>query len=222
MRKPTTVFFDAGGTLLKVREPVGSTYARFAMQYGVKVDSQRISEIFPKVFRSLHVRPPGTIPCNGDDRNWWHQVVHQCLLYAGWPENKPTHAVFEALYNHYEDASCWMLFPETLPVLERLHAEKVPCYLLSNWDSRLRTILQGLGIYKFFVDHIISAELGCAKPHADIYQLAARRAAIAPSQAVMVGNEIEMDVAPALACGWRAAFAVDRPQRDLSYIFSLL
>ncbi len=222
MNRRPTVFFDAGGTLLKVREPVGITYARFAAEHGVKLDEERVCEAFPKVFRSLHIRELGTIPSNGDDRVWWHEVVRRCLWIGGWPQDKPTEPVFQALYDHYEDASCWMLFPETLSVLERLRAEGVPCYLLSNWDARLRKILRGLGIDDFFADYIISAEVGCAKPHAAIYELAAQRANVRAADAVMVGNEMEMDVKPALACGWRAAFVVDRPQRDLTYLFSIL
>jgi putative hydrolase of the HAD superfamily len=222
MKQKPRVFFDAGGTLLKVRQSVGTTYAEFARRFGVELDAERVREAFPKVFRSLHIRQPGTIPSNGDDRAWWHEVVTRCLRIGGWPEDKPTDAVFSALYDHYEQATCWVLFPETLGVLERLRSEGVPCYLLSNWDRRLRTILRGLGIDGFFADFVISAEVGCAKPHAAIYELALQRAGVAASEAIMVGNELEMDVEPALACGWRAAFAVERPQRDLNYLFAIL
>lgn len=216
------VFFDAGGTLLKVRESVGATYARFAAARGVALDAERVREAFPKVFRSLHVRPPGTIPSDGDDRAWWHEVVHRCLVLGGWPKDRSTAEIFHALYDHYEDANCWELFPETVQVLEQLQDAGVPCSLLSNWDARLRTILRGLGIDGFFQEQIISAEVGCAKPHGAIYELAAKRAGVCAKDAIMVGNEIEMDVEPPLAMGWRAAFSVDRPNRDLTHLFSLL
>ncbi|MCS7063550.1 MAG: HAD-IA family hydrolase [Methylacidiphilales bacterium] len=216
------VFFDAGGTLLKVRQSVGITYAEFAARYGVKLDVEKVREAFPRVFRSLHIRDPRSIPRNGDDRAWWHEVVRRCLEIGGWPAGRPTDEVFEALYWHYEQASCWELFPDTVPVLKRLKEIGIPCYVLSNWDSRLRTILRGLGIYDYFEDHIISAEVGHAKPHAGIYDVALSRADVRADQAIMVGNEMEMDVAPPLALGWRAAFAVDRPRRDLGYLFTLI
>ena len=58
-RRILAVVFDAVGTLLLLREPVGETYARFALPYGVTLPAGRLQDAFTRV---LAAAPPNLHP----------------------------------------------------------------------------------------------------------------------------------------------------------------
>ena len=73
------IVFDVGGTLIYTADPVGETYARFARAHGVKLPSEDTTTAFREAMKSSSPRPKGTIPCDGNDRAWWKQVVTRSL-----------------------------------------------------------------------------------------------------------------------------------------------
>jgi len=92
------------------------------------------------------------------------------------------------------------------PTLELIRALR-PAYrlgVLSNADVTLRARLdEGLGIAKCFDDIVCSAEVGVAKPDAEIYALACRRLGLAAEACVFVDDH-EPNVRAAAALGLRA------------------
>jgi HAD superfamily hydrolase (TIGR01509 family) len=83
--------------------------------------------------------------------------------------------------------------------------------IVSNADATLRARLgDGLGILDLFDDVVCSAEVGCAKPEAEIYALACRRLGEAPAACVFVDDH-EPNVQAAVAAGMRGVlYRVDR------------
>src|SRR5690606_35985831 len=82
--------------------------------------------------------------------------------------------------------------------------------ILSNFDPRLRPLLDDLGIARHFDPIIISCEVGSEKPHAAIFE-AARTACgqLTPDQFALIGDTPSEDIAGALNAGWRACL-IDR------------
>ena len=75
---------------------------------------------------------------------------------------------------------------------------------LSRGDAEVREDFQGLGL-DHFVDHVVTSySTGWEKPHPAMFKRALAEAGIAASEACMVGDDLELDVAGAKGVGMRA------------------
>src|SRR5271156_3217624 len=165
-----TIVFDVGGTLLYPADPVGETYARLARAHGVKLHAEATTTAFREAMKSSCPRPKGTIPCDGDDRGWWKQVVARSLHENAFADPAAFDAFFEEVYLHFARPDAWGIYPEVLEVLEALRDHGVDLAVLSNWDARLHTVLDGSGLGEFLPNRFISSELGWEKPDPAIYR----------------------------------------------------
>jgi putative hydrolase of the HAD superfamily len=86
--------------------------------------------------------------------------------------------------------------------------------VISNFDRRLYTVLDELGLSPFFDAVIISSEVGASKPHRRIFEAAMNMAGARPEQCLHIGDDASADVAGAEALGIRALH-VRRPETTL-------
>ncbi|MBL9142771.1 MAG: HAD-IA family hydrolase [Verrucomicrobiaceae bacterium] len=208
------VFFDAVGTLIRLKEPVGSTYSAVALQYGIDLPPEHLEA----AFRSEWARCPapfheGSAP--DDDREWWRDLVNRVFETAGIVGGVGSD-LFDDLYDHFARPDTWEVFPDVRPALERL-AVRCRLFVLSNFDRRLRRILGGHGLDSCFDGMIISSEVGVSKPHPRIFDVALRAARIPPGSCLHVGDELKADGDGAREAGMRF-FHVRRPEHGLDRI----
>jgi len=87
--------------------------------------------------------------------------------------------------------------------------------VIANWDERLPSLLDALGISAYLDVVITSREAGVEKPAQAIFT-AAREATGVPagSRAVHVGDTFSRDVAGAAACGWDAVFVTSKARLE--------
>jgi putative hydrolase of the HAD superfamily len=116
------VTFDAAGTLIAPREPVGATYARIAGLHGIAADAATTDAAFRRAFASA---PPMTFPeaapsdIARHERGWWRAVVADTLGPAA--AARPSFdACFDTLFSHYASATAWTLFADAPPALRAL------------------------------------------------------------------------------------------------------
>ena len=76
----------------------------------------------------------------------------------------------EDVYLYYAKPEAWEMYPEVLEVLHALRDYPVDLVVLSNWDARLHTVLDGLGLGEYLPQRFISSELGWEKPNPAIYR----------------------------------------------------
>jgi putative hydrolase of the HAD superfamily len=94
-------------------------------------------------------------------------------------------------------------FPETLDVLEHW-AARLPLALVTNGVSRLqRDKLAVTGIGGYFSVVVASEEIGVGKPDPAMFQAALSAVGVAADEVVMVGNDLDRDVAGARNAGIR-------------------
>jgi putative hydrolase of the HAD superfamily len=211
-----TLFFDAAGTLIRPAEPVGRTYAQHALSHGIHAEPEAIMKAFRMAWMET---PPPLHPAGqsakDDDRGWWQALVGEVFSRVlGGPLNEGVlDALFGGLYLHYAQPQAWSVFEDVVPALDDLSRDH-RLLVLSNFDRRLRSILVGHDLLKYFEQVIISSEVGAAKPHSRMFQAALAAGGCLPQEALHIGDDVKCDLAGAQNCGIHA-FHVQRPENGL-------
>jgi putative hydrolase of the HAD superfamily len=208
------ILFDAVGTLFYLTGTVGEHYALVGREVGLDLDARALDRAFLAAFARMPLRAPGDGPREDDDKGWWRQLVE--LVFRDAAPNVSEldrDNFFEIAYEHFAEAGVWQLYPEVLEVLERLRA-RFTLAVVSNFDGRLRMILEQIGISTFFSFVFVSSEVGVDKPHPEIFRRALRFINLQPQEVLHVGDDPERDWAAAGAAGL-LVFHLDRSSNSL-------
>jgi putative hydrolase of the HAD superfamily len=202
------VVFDAVGTLLLLREPVGETYARFARAHGVAVPASRLGEAFGRV---LAVAPPnvhtGVTPdvAAERERGWWRERVRETFCAAdGMARFDDFDLFFARLFSHYAGAAAWRLAAGATQCLASLEARGLSLGVLSNFDRRLRGLLESLGLQDRFAVVTLPSDAGAAKPERAIFEACLARLGLPAERVLYVGDRAQLDIAAAHQAGLHA------------------
>jgi len=163
----TTIFFDVGGVL--AIDFIDWKLGDLAKKYSIPIESLQPAR------RKYRLRADmGEI----SDPEFWIKVLAEVAITAE-PED-------------------WNLYKYMVEIdgvrasVERLKENGHSVAILSN-DSREMAgqRRQRFGFNRLFHDVIISSEVGCIKPHAEIYHLAARRLHTEPEQCLFIDDRPE-------------------------------
>ena len=208
------IFFDAAGTLFHLPKGVGYHYAIAGRGVGLNLDARAVDRAFASAWKQMPRRETTRLPREDDDKGWWRELVDRVMEeVAPQTHELDRDAFFEAAYGHFAEAGVWELFPEVIETLEALRPQH-RLAVISNFDGRLRMIVEQLGISKFFDHLVISSEVGADKPEPFIFQRALQLVGVAPDEAMHVGDDPAGDWESAAAAGMRV-FRLDRPQNSL-------
>lgn len=214
------VFFDAAGTLIRPVRRVGESYALAAAKYGKTIPSSAISARFRSCFESAPpLAFPGASPAELPDleRNWWEQLVQRVL--DPWQPFERFDEYFSDLFGYFARPDAWSLYPEVPETLAALKRRGLFLAVISNFDSRLLQILEGLHALRWFEDVLISSRVGYAKPAQEIFESALDGHEIAANYAVHVGDSEEKDFQGAINAGLKGVL-LDREGEHVSAAFS--
>jgi putative hydrolase of the HAD superfamily len=214
MPRIRAIVFDAGGTLLYPVDPIGETYARFAKPHGVRLSPEPTTAAFRQAMKDGAPRNKGGVPHDGNDRAWWKQIVQRSIPENSFKDTAVFETFFEELYLYFAKPDAWGLYPEVLEVFEALRDHSVDLAVLSNWDARLHSVLDGLGIGERLPQRFISTELGWEKPDPAIYRHVADVMRLPASALLSVGDDARNDVEGPRKAGWQT-LQIERPKRDL-------
>ncbi len=184
-------FVDAAGTLIKPREPVGITYARAARARGIDADPVVVEQRFRQAFKrhaALGERQ------RGDGRAFWGPVAKEAI-------GADDDVLVEQLWAHYSLPRAWWVDEGALNVLGHVARTGVKLGIVSNWDTRLRTLYNRFALDRMFPVLICSAELEVDKPDPEIFLAACTAAGVRPSEAVHIGDDAVNDVGGANRAG---------------------
>ncbi|MEV5161475.1 HAD family hydrolase [Streptomyces sp. NPDC053728] len=101
--------------------------------------------------------------------------------------------------DHYE--ASWALFPDTVPVLDRLAGSFRHAVLSNSTVHHQDRKLRALGVRDRFEAVVCAAELGISKPEAGAFHAACQALELDPHEVAYVGNEPDIDAAGAVAAG---------------------
>jgi putative hydrolase of the HAD superfamily len=215
------IFFDAAGTLFHLPRGVGYHYALVGEEIGLKLDSRQLDRAFNSAWNAMPWRESIDGPREDDDKGWWRQLVDLVVNEVAPSLNElDRDNFFEIAYEHFAEAGVWELYPEVLEVLEKL-SPRFQLVVISNFDGRLRMILDQLGVSKFFKHVFLSSELGADKPDSEIFRRALNLIHLESSEVLHVGDDPERDWKAATGAGL-SIFQLDRKKNSLRDLLSIL
>jgi len=220
------VYFDCGGTLLRVRSSVGAIYSERAAKLGFQVGAELLDDRFIDAWRASRARSRERNYSCSDEvlRDEWLQIVSHTFGEAIPQED--IGRVFEDLYEYFVAPSAWALDPGIRPMLQALREKGLGLGIFSNWDRRLEGTLKELGLLDLFDHLIVSNEVGWEKPHPAIFREAIEKSGFEPDKILHVGDSMEADILPAtelgLAALWVGASPSNKPPPQGVYRFDSL
>jgi len=204
------VFFDVGNTLLHPYPSVGEVCRQILAEEGHTHDLSAIDAIMPLVDEYYEDR------CQSDDTFWtdegetsqvWvgmYSLMCRRLGIADEPER-----IARRVYDEFGDPARWRAYPDVEPAFRRLRARGLRLGVISNWDRRLASLLDGLGLGELLESVVSSADVGMRKPDPRVFELACDRLGVEPAQAAHVGDHHYADITGATAAGMTAVL-IDR------------
>lgn len=202
---PQVIFLDAVGTLFGVRGSVGEVYAELARSFGVEVDAKPLNRAF---YESFKAAPPPIFPDVAPaelpvkEFEWWRDIAIDTFRQMGVLDRfADFDEFFDRLYAHFATADPWFVYPDVYPALDRWREMGIALGIVSNFDSRLYTVLNVLDIGDFFSSVTISTEVGAAKPERQIFTTALNKHGCPAGAAWHIGDSYSADYEGANASG---------------------
>lgn len=210
--------FDVFGTIYTPSGSVGQQYCSVIRQIvgkDVKLSSSDIDLKFKQAFQSVSRQYPN----HGKNsqittKDYWKMIIAQSL-----PDSFDTSAIVDPLYNHFSSKHAYRLYPDVRPTLEKLSSQGFKLAILSNSDSRTRSVLKDFGILKYFDRVILSEEIEHEKPSPEAYStvLNSFSTPIDLGNVWYIGDSVSNDFDASIAVGWNAVL-VDRSSEVLSLL----
>ena len=222
LSKYKAVFFDVGGTLLRVEPSVGDVYANYARPFGFQGSAEELNQLFQKEWANLGgIESLGKKSGEQEEKNFWKRLVFQVFEHSGGLENFEHY--FEIIYKAFEHKDHWHIFDDVIvsDLLRKLKQSGVILGVVSNWDSRLHAILKSTGLAGYFDFILASAEVGSAKPDKKIFLEAVRRSEVSVGQVCHIGDDIRADIEGANNVGIEAIL-IDRNKKYKKKDFAIV
>lgn len=221
MRSPQVIFVDAVGTLFGVRGSVGEQYAKIARDFNVSLDPQLINLAFYQAFQAAPKiafpdMPQSEIPTA--EYQWWRSLAEQTFSQTGDLSNFLDFEVFfKSLYAYFATAEPWFIYEDTWLALDTWKKQDITLGVLSNFDSRIYSVMKALRLEDYFSSITISTEIGAAKPDRLIFEsaLAKHQLERSPNLAWHIGDSFGEDYIGADAVGI-TAFWLNRDYKPAS------
>jgi putative hydrolase of the HAD superfamily len=205
------VFFDVGNTLLYAYPSVGRVCEEILRASGRVHALGEIESVLPLVeaYYEDRYRTDDTF-WTSDERaaDVWTGMYSLLCRRLGIPDEEAI-PLAHAVYDAFGEADRWRAYDDVAPAFERLRARGIKIGIISNWDTRLERVLDGLGLGSLVDCVVSSAVVGLHKPDPRIFELACERLGVDPARCAHVGDHYYSDVVGARAAGMRPVL-IDR------------
>ncbi|CAI7766576.1 unnamed protein product [Closterium sp. NIES-53] len=190
--QPRALLVDAMGTLIETSEPEHKVYKSVGQNYGVSLSAE---EILRRYRMAYSKQWRGSLRYEGEALPFWHHVISESTGCSN-----PNFA--EELHSYYATQSAWRLSdPHAHEAFAAIRQAGIKVAVVSNFDSRLRSVLQSLGCLDCFDAVAVSAEVRAEKPCGKIFHAACDMLDVRPDEVVHVGDSWKNDIGGAKAAG---------------------
>ena len=200
------VFFDVGATLLMPADSEAGPFTDIANKHGAEVTTDEVLPNIPIMYELYEELYEQDESFWSDDLRakgiWLKMYTYLCSL-SGIPEELRA-GIAEDVYQFYFSPRAWTTFDDVPKTLDTLKEQGYRMGLISNWDSHLPSVIEGLGLSSYFETIVSSAGVQLHKPMPEIFHLALDRLGIKPEEAMHVGDHLTADAEGAASVGIRA------------------
>ncbi len=205
------VILDLGGTVLHFegewRDVLAQARAVLAARLkagGLDLDEATFSETYGRYVEQFYRQ---------HQHDWAEytaaHILRLCLKDMG-VAGVPDALIEEGLRAMFlDEESWWRPFDDTLPTLQRLHAEGYRLGLISNAsdEGNVQRLIDNAGLRPWLDPVIVSAAVGIRKPNPRIFEMVLESWGLPPEQVVMVGDTLGADILGAQFSGLRSVWA---------------
>jgi putative hydrolase of the HAD superfamily len=206
----SAVIFDLGGTLMYERSSWDSITAQadealtnYLREQGMELNLSTFPREFRKrIDRYFRQREKDLLETT------YSFVLRDVLADKGYGDVAES-IVREALDRLFAITQTnWVLEEDTLPTLKKLEEDGYRLGLISNAgdDQDVQQLMQRFGISQYFDYILTSAACSYRKPHPRIFEMALSNWYFLPSEAVMVGDNLDADIRGAKSAGLYAVW----------------
>lgn len=211
MAQDTTkgVFFDLGGTLTTAKPSVAEQIVKTLADFGHPLPHHDVANALDS--RAPQFEDPknsGWTLTHERSYAFWTHYYDSALVELGISSAERKDIVLR-IYEKLSQPQGYGLYPDVIPVLERLKGEGYTLALISNWEAWGAELVEYLGIGRYFPTAVLSGCVGVEKPDREIFRIALDHADMAAGQVLFIGDIVQLDVEPAEAIGMRAVL-IDR------------
>ena len=212
MENVAAITFDVGGTLIEPWPSVGHVYSAVAARHGVRAEPEELTDRFVDAWNRKE-----NFNYTQDD---WAGLVD--ATFAGLTTTLPSQSFFDELYLRFAEPDCWHVYEDVIPTLTALRERGVRLAVISNWDIRLRPLLQALDLADWFEVIHVSSELGSTKPDRRIFQAAIDSFGLSAAQILHVGDSEIEDHRGAKAAGMQSRWLCRDCNESLAHTINSL
>ena len=195
------IFFDAGNTLLRMNYPViAATLASLGV-FVSELSLQR-AEWRARVRLDADLFASAAPRSSTESASTGERYLRYVLEGVGVTDEATLAAVAAWRRGYNPPVGIWNTAePSAEAALTAVREAGVTAAVISNSNGSARSILESLGLARHLDFVLDSGEVGVEKPDPRIFRLALERAAVAPSEAVYIGDLYSVDVLGARAVG---------------------
>ncbi len=185
------VIFDLDHTLFDRHGTLKSLVPRLREEFSVneKMSNAEIGEIW----------------CYADDHfvySGWEYILAYLSEKGVFNVTPPFSDYSAFIYKHF--AVTAVPFPETIPMLEKLHGMGIKTGLITNGNHALQYAkIDMLGLYPHFDEIIATGDYGIHKPDRGIFDIMREKMGFSPDEMVYVGDNPVNDIEGARSAGWK-------------------
>jgi HAD superfamily hydrolase (TIGR01662 family) len=197
---PRAVFFDVDFTLIYPGPAFqGEGYRQFCAKHG-------IDRCDPSEFQAAVTSASALLDDSDDhvyEAGFFIRYIRHIIERMG-GSGPAVDACAEEIYREWAACRHFELYDDVLPTLRALRARGYMLGLISNTHRSLEAFQSHFELDELISAAVASCEHGYNKPHHSIFRTALRLLAVAPEEAVMVGDSYTHDIEGARAVGMKA------------------
>jgi putative hydrolase of the HAD superfamily len=197
------VFFDAGETILHPHPSFPELFSTVCRDAGTSVSAADVARVQDRIAPHLLELveeagiESGPSLSEADAKTFWIYLYKRFLSELGIADE----SLADKLFERFSSISSYKLFDDVVATLDALRRDGYRLGLISNFERWLEELLVELEVGHLFDVVVISGAAGVEKPDPEIYRIALRKADVAPSAAVHVGDSPRLDAEPAEVVG---------------------